>query len=296
MIPERIHWLEKFQVQMAVVGAAGAVFLYFWRCAQTTDPVGPATFLPTGSTGGLIAVAVIFLVLAAVCGLVTITSRPEGALAAALLGLGGLSLRSPSVELLFQQREGHFDAVYRQMGLELAVLAAIVLAGIGVILAMRWLIARVRPRWLWRDLTEGLAAPAEESGRKKLLASLACVGMSIVIAAVLAHVLMRSSLRGQIVFAVLASSTVAVLIAHQIQPASVGMLIWLAPVAVGVLYYVLGAIWVGGGGWMDVRAQAQALPIDWIAAGGGGATLGYWISARMHEVKLLELEEDAAGA
>lgn len=296
MIPERIHWLEKLQVQVAVVGAVGAVFLYFWRCAQTTDPVGPATFLPTGSTGGLIGAAVIFLVLAVVCGLVTVTSRPEGALAAALLGLGGLSLRSPSVELLFQERQGHFGALYGQMGLELAVLVVLVLAGIGVILAVRWLIARVRPGWLWRDPTEGLVPRAEPAGRKKLLASLACVGMSIGIAAVLAPVLMRSSLRGQIVFAVLASSTVAVLIAHQIQPASVGMLIWLAPVAVGVLYYVLGAIWVGGGGWMDVRAQAQALPIDWIAAGGGGATLGYWISARMHEVKLLELEEETEGA
>jgi len=296
MIPERIHWMEKLQVQVAVVGAVGAVFLHFWRCAQTTAPVGPATFLPTGSTGGLLGAGVMFLVLAVVCGLVTVTSRPEGALAAALLGLGGISLRSRSVELLFQQREGEFAAVYGQMGLELVVLAAIVLAGIGAILAIRWLVARVRPGWLWRDPTEGLAAPVEESGRKKLLASLACVGMTVVIAAVLVPVLMRSSLRGQIVFAVLASSTVAVLIAHQIQPAPVGMLIWLAPVGVGVLYYVLGAIWVGDGGWMGIRVQAQALPIDWVAAGGGGATLGYWISARMHEVKLLEQEEEAEGA
>jgi len=307
MIPERIHWLEKLQVQVAVVAGAGAVFLHFWRCARPADPLGPATFLPTGSTGGLLGAAVIFLALAALCGLVTVTSRPEGALAAALLGLGGLSLRSPSMEVLLRQWEGSFRGAYTKMGIELLLFAGLVLVGLVLTVLARRIVAAVRPQWLWHDLREGLDEKnakkhAGESHGKKgdrretLLRCLGCLALAAAISGALVFVLTQSALRGQIVFAVLASFVVGVAIAHQFLPAPCGMVAWVLPVIVGIAYYILGTVWVGQGGWMDVRAASQALPIDWIAAGGGGAMLGYWFSARVHETRVLEQEEEAEGA
>jgi hypothetical protein len=339
MIPERIHWLEKVQVQVAVVATAGAVFLYFWRCAQAADPVGPATFLATGSTAGLIGTAVMFLVLAVVCGMLTVTSRPEGALAAALLGLGGISLRSASLEVLLQQSEGSFRSIYTKMSIELLLFAALVLVGLVLLGLARGLVAAVRPGWLWRDLRENvdeedvkrhveesrrmdslekrrmarkgifgnisifsLGNPAvatfwkKGNRRETLLRCLGCLGLAAAISGMLVFVLMQSALRGQIVFALFGSFVLGVAIAHQLFPAPCGMAAWLLPVVVGILYYVLGIVWVGQGGWMEMRPQAQGLPIDWIAAGGGGAMLGYWISARIHEARYLEQEEEAEGA
>ena len=37
-----------------------------------------------------------------------------------------------------------------------------------------------------------------------------------------------------------------------------------------------------------VPLYARALPLDWLTAGSAGALLGYWLSARVHELKLLE--------
>jgi hypothetical protein len=37
-----------------------------------------------------------------------------------------------------------------------------------------------------------------------------------------------------------------------------------------------------------------ALPLDWIALGGGGAVLGYWISRRGHYGRLVDAAETEA--
>ena len=108
------------------------------------------------------------------------------------------------------------------------------------------------------------------------------------IAAGMVPLLMRSPDRGQIIFALLASFTVGSLLAHWAFPSRCAGLAWVVPIVVGIGYCVFGAVRAVEGEWMEVASQAQALPIDWITAGGGGAVLGYWISERVQEAGLIE--------
>jgi len=122
------------------------------------------------------------------------------------------------------------------------------------------------------------------------LCFLLCLAIAVSIVALLA----RSAARGQLLFALLAGCFLAALIAYQVFPTRLSLPAWAAPVVAAVGYYVLaaaGALHTGQGAWMAVEPCRQALPIDWMTAGVGGAILGYWVSSRMHESKFLEHQE-----
>ena len=73
---------------------------------------------------------------------------------------------------------------------------------------------------------------------------------------------------------------------------------WAMPVPAGVLFYLLASLSSGPGkeqAWIDVpkyAKYAQALPIDWITFGSGGAILGFWISERIHEMRHFEKQAE----
>ena len=124
-----------------------------------------------------------------------------------------------------------------------------------------------------------------------------CAAVTVVAAAVMLALLMRSADRKQVLFAVFASFFVASLIAHQVFPTSCTILMWLAPVLVGLGAYALAAVNASGLGdaataWRHVPDVALALPIDWIAVGGAGAVIGAWLSERHHEHKHIEVHAD----
>ena len=120
--------------------------------------------------------------------------------------------------------------------------------------------------------------------------------LALIVAIVLLMLLMRSADRGQILFALLGGSAIAVVVAHQVFPAPYSIVAAAVPVLVAVLFYALAALTSIDGSaqaWIDVPLYARALPVDWLTAGAGGAVLGYWISARIHESRLMEqLEEE----
>lgn len=136
----------------------------------------------------------------------------------------------------------------------------------------------------------------QSAGSKTFYRCLNFMMLALIVAIVLLMLLMRSADRGQILFALLGGSATAVMVAHQVFPAPYSIVAAAVPVLTAVLFYALAALTSIGGSahaWIDVPLYARALPVDWLTAGTGGAVLGYWISARIHESRLMEqLEQE----
>ncbi|MCY2924885.1 MAG: hypothetical protein NT031_05505 [Planctomycetota bacterium] len=138
---------------------------------------------------------------------------------------------------------------------------------------------------------------------------LACALTGALLAAVILLVLIQSADRGQAIFALLVSFLIGALVAHQRFPAPYSMVAILMAACTGAMFYLTAAIASVGAGpnaWMlapvhggpGALPYAAALPLDWVAAGGGGAVIGFWISERIHETRYLadasDLREESA--
>ena len=124
-----------------------------------------------------------------------------------------------------------------------------------------------------------------------------CLGLGLVVALVLLMLLMRSSDRGQILFALLAAFLSASAIAHQVFPTPHSIVVWGMPMLVAIGLYALAAFTAGHGegAWIGLPKYAGALPVDWLTAGCGGALIGYWISERIHELRHIQRGEAKLG-
>ena len=339
----RLHGLEKTQAQVVTLAALGVVFFVLWRGFAGTDPLTPFTFLPLGEYHLAGDFMLLVCILAAVCAAVTFTARPEGALLAALIGAGGVSLRSPQIRGLFWALPGQSGGIYLSLILETVMMAGALLAACVLIGAVRGVIARLRPGWLWVNPLERIteqdrSALAAQGGsgppgsppllhkllfargaellllvvgdsgtiragrkgpaRTTLTECLGCMGVTVLVAMVLMQLFLQSPDRGQIIFALFMSFTVAALVGHQVFPTRYGLAVWVLPLAAAIVFYALASLAQLSAttiGWLRVPLYAQALPVDWLTAGCGGAVLGYWISWRIHELRLMEAAQEAAG-
>ena len=326
----RLHW-EKVSLQVITAGFAAVVYFALWRALRSWDPNLPVTFLPVGAYAQAATFAAIVWVLAAVAGAATVHWRPETALVAALLGAGGVSLRSPPFRRLVWLQDGATRGLYVQFALEVVLLLLVVVVAALIAALVRLAAGRIRPEWLWQDplvtLTDAerrkvaQAAGKEEtsvrlfavpllallgasgirlaarrlSAREALRRDVESFGLGVVVAVLALLLLMRSADRGQILFAVVAGFTAAGTAAHQWRPSSDVLVAWAIPPAVAVGFYVLGwASAVNGGSqaWIGLDAYARVLPIDWMTLGSGSSLLGFWISARMHEYRHLHAREE----
>ncbi len=335
MSHRRIHFWEKLQVQVATAATLAVVYFLLWRLVRPWDPAGPVSFVSTGSYGALATLAGVAWVLAAGCALLTILSRPEGALLATLIGAAGVSMRSPQIRGLLWEQTDSFARMYAAMIGETLILAVVVAGVAGIVLLVRRAAGAARPRWRWRgplerlgeaqrqaalsspkwdwwiggfeaSVLEALAAriagrtqrdPLPAGYNRKVLArSAGCLLLSLLVGATLCLILIRSPQRGQILFGVFAGMMLAVLIAHQVLPTPYSIVALATPICLAVILYVLAAASateVTALSWIRLPLYARALPVDWATAGCGGAVLGYWLSARMHENRLIQQLEDA---
>jgi len=322
------HWLEKLQVEIAAAAALALTFFVLGPVRGSWDPQWPTTFLPTGSFAALCGFAITVWLIAAGCGALTITSRPEGALFATLVGAMGASFHSYPMRGMIWEYDGRIGLLYGVLILEVMLLTVVLAVAAQVVYIVRSVIARWRPRWMWRGrvrpegpgaekdgsanesyvrLTEAerVAAAAfgslgvffwrQWSGKRKLRTELfeagACLGVTILIASMLTLLLMQSTHRGQIIFALFISFLLSTLIAHQRFATVMGIVSWLAPVLAALLFYALAAVSFGqaaGSNVPTIAPYARALPVDWVTAGGAGGVLGYWISERIHEFRHIE--------
>jgi len=263
----------------------------------------PLAFIPTGDYAHAAAFAVGLAVLAAVCAVATITARPAGAMLAVLIGIGGLSLRSEGIRTLLWDRQDELGGLYGELVLEVVMMFVILAAAAAVIGLVRRVAGRLVPTWVWRDpLPEMHASGDRRHGpigkaarRREIIKRYAwslLLGMAI--APVLVLLLMRSDDRGQILFGLLAGFGVAAAVANYVFPVSGGAVFLVMPVLTAVLFYAMaGATYVPDPpqGWINVPLYAHPLPIDWLAAGGAGAILGYFISARIRQLHGIERHE-----
>ncbi|MDP6636846.1 MAG: hypothetical protein QGG42_18255 [Phycisphaerae bacterium] len=337
---ERHHWLEKLQVEFAGAAALAVTFFLIGPMHGWWDPQWPTTFIPTGSFAGLFKFGLLVWILAVGCAALTVSSRPEGALFATLIGAVGVSMHSTQIKILLWSREAHFAGVFLQLIVELLVLFVIVVGAIHIIRQVRGLIARIRPDWMWRgritaetvasgpqktesaaigkldswparllwalspvgsemsEQTPGTesspaASPAKEAKNRKasLVCTVSCLAATVLYSSIMLMLLMRSTNRGQIIFALFASFLLATLIAHQQFATRFSVVSWATPLITGVLFYMLAIASSGKAGmniWTGVQHWALALPIDWMTAGGAGGVLGYWVSERIHELRHIE--------
>ena len=137
-----------------------------------------------------------------------------------------------------------------------------------------------------------VSSKQEAKSRKTIIVCTAsCLAASVLYSSIILMLLMRSPERGQIIFALFASFLLATLIAHQQFATRFSVAAWAAPLITGVVFYMLAIASsgdVGPNAWIRVQLFARALPVDWMAAGGAGSVLGYWISERIHELRHIE--------
>ncbi len=327
----KLHWLEKVQVQLATLVGVVIVYALFASAFRPVDPYLPIVFLPGGNYSQIGVLAVLLWVLAGVCAIATLTSRPEGSLLAALFAVGGVSLRSPSLKTLLWAKQGELGGLFSQFAIEMIIMSVLLVGAVIVIAFVRQLGKKLAPGVMWRDpLTEftdqhangqdepgyllhgwlkydpiGLAAllaiyfmgrksahkadsaRASEAIRRLVM----CLAASLLFALILVSLLMRSQARGQVIFAVLAGTFLAVLIAHQLFPTPFSVVAWLTPLLTGIILYAFSAYTSSSVQPVDVPLYANALPIDWLTVGGGGAMLGFWVSSRIFEARHFEKYE-----
>lgn len=313
----RHHLLEKVQVELAALAALALTYFLAAPALNLGDPILPIVFLPTGNLGAASSAAVVVWGLTILCVLVTVSARPEGSMLAALLGSCGYSLYSSPMRALLWQRERDLAGLFRLLAAEVLLLS-LVLVGMAILVTLvRRIVASVKPDWAWRspllrtgpgtgswldklfgqgyylqgrqDSEEAAPTARQRMGQAGLF-----VVCGLLISMVLLVVLMQSSDRGQNLFAMLASFTLGILIAHQVLPVPNSLFCWAMPIPAGILFYLLASFTSVPGpkqAWMDVHHYAQALPIDWITVGSGGAVLGFWISERIHEMRHFEKQQ-----
>lgn len=317
------HWREQVQVQIAIPVALAVVAVLLWPLLRPDDPRGPVTFLSNGSAVQGVIFSAAVAVLAGCVAVVTVSSRPQGALLAALIGAAGISLRSPSIRALLWRHEGHYGGLYGRLAVETVFLLVVLVVVWAVAAAARAAVGTLRPAWLWREPAQdadehpqeaggrpeawselkrarGLLHPAggdgdrDDPSKAARMRTLYCLLLGTLLTAVFVLILARSDDRRQVLFAVFAGSTLGFLVAHQKFPAPVSLAAWPGPMLLAVVFYALAGGALGGEAaeWQSVPRYAQALPIDWMTLGAGGATLGYWFSARIHETRHTQTHEE----
>ncbi|HAU38095.1 MAG TPA: hypothetical protein DCX07_10325 [Phycisphaerales bacterium] len=276
----RFHWLEKLQVQLATAAALIVVYFTVWPLVRPWDPHGPVTFLAGGGYAQLAAFAAVVWALAAACAVLTTRARPEGSLLAAVVGAGGISLRSPQVRSLLWREGDHLRVLFAQFLVEVLLLAAVLVGAIVIVSVVRIVVARVRPQWMWRSplsrrkadrgaspgqslleafpvlrlflvaptLREGqkdAAGALPRGGRDRRALNLPRLGLTLLVNEVLAIalilMLLRSGERGQILFALFAAFAVSAFAAQQLYPTRLGIAVWACPMLTALLFYAYGA-------------------------------------------------------
>jgi len=313
----RHHLLEKIQVELAAAVAAAVVYFWAAPALPLNDPQWPIVFLPTGNFGAAASAALVIWGLTVLCVLATVSARAEGSMLAALIGAAGYSMYSPQIRGLLWYRQANLPSLYGVLISEVLLLS-LVLVGVAILVTLvRRTVSAACPRCAWRspllrqdqaptNWLERLFGPGYHirglagqslttlGGRIRQSAMFLVTGM--LLSMVLLVLLMRSADRGQIVFALLASFTLGVLIAHQLLPVPNSILSWAMPVPVAILFYLLAMFTssdTSSQAWMSVHHYGRALPIDWVTVASGGALLGFWISERLHEVRHFETSQES---
>jgi len=309
MTPENQHLAEKIEVRVAAVVAALVSWWAIWLLVGPMDPQAAWVFFADSGVPRLAVFAAMVWALAAICAVLTVSSRPEGGILATLVGVSAMSVRSgPARNLLGTgaEAEEHINGVFALLCGEMLVLAAIMAGVVVVVYVVRALVRPLAGKWFW---SPPAAAPAREGdggkakgrkaseekatpGRSGLVGAAGHLAVELAVGLILLNVTFRSTETGQIAFALASSFFVGAFAAHMMFPIRSSIPCLLGPVLVGTLVLALGALgnYAGPGPlWSRAIMVASsiplraALPVQWIGLGCGGAVAGFWASCRFRE-------------
>jgi len=151
MTHRQVHFFEKIEFQVTAIAAAAVVYWFVWPLLIPSDPEWPICFVARGAYASIWVLAGFACVIGLVCGATTVTARPQTAAMALVLGLGGLSLRSPRIRSLLWASQDSMSAMYWRMALEVLVLMAVVVIAATVASIGRRMMASITGGLLWRD-------------------------------------------------------------------------------------------------------------------------------------------------
>lgn len=297
LTPHRWRFIEKLQLQIAVVIGLAVMFILAWPTLRPLTHDGAAVYLADGQLPKLGLLALWLLAWSAGAAVLTISARPGAAHAAALLGLGGVCFHSPTLRRLLMTHPQQGGRVLLWLAGELLILTIAAVGATMVVALIRRLVARHHPTLMHPNCRPDTPAetrhwPKSTGGSlpsvDKTVAALLAGAVTLAAGFAILSVLLFDASRGQVLFSLVAAFTLSAMLGQWLFRSALPLPLLLAPPALGVALYLIGSnVPSGPLAWMHLWPMAQPLPIDWIAAGCGGTQLGYWIANRLLEARVL---------
>jgi hypothetical protein len=263
--PMWAHRITQFLFACAVIVS----FVIFWYAGGLlripAEPRHGGSLLRQPTIGGTISALVVGLVLLLACTMLSSSFLRNrwflAPLSAATAGLSAWSMRGgPMQEVLLYASSA---AVFVQLAVELILLGALV--------ASVWL-------FVWRE-----PEPEDELATQGRIAS--SVAVQALVMGLVVLLLTQTDAKKQCVAAVFTAGLIGATTAQSFFPGSrSARWYWIGPVAVGVIGYLLAAMfsqgWSSGSRELDGfwAPLARPLPLDYASAGMFGVLIGYWMS------------------
>lgn len=195
--------------------------------------------------------------------------RVEAGFVAGLLGLLGLSMRGGTIRSVYQAARS--PAVFHQLALEMAIYGLLALA---LWIALRLLADSPSAPAFLRRPTPPKNPPLPIVATSVLCQTVACL--------LLMYILGRSDTKGQAIGSVAAASLLSTMGVRMLFPLPNSGIYWPAPLLAGVIGYLANGLDPAGLEIANLTGRfaplAQALPLDYLAAGPSAAIIGYWLS------------------
>ncbi len=196
--------------------------------------------------------------------------REEAGFVTALLGLLGLSLRGGTIRSVYQAAQS--PAIFHQLATEMAIYA--VLAGI-LWFALRFVTGSPSaPAFLRQPQHREKSSPLPIVATSILCQTVACL--------LLMYILGRSDTKGQAIGSVVVASLLSTMAVRMLFPLPGSAIYWPAPLLAGIIGFLANGLDPASLEIADLSGRfaplAQALPLDYLAAGPSAAIIGYWLS------------------
>ena len=215
------------------------------------------------------------------------TIRFDAGLFCATAGMSALSMRSGRMgDVLRESAQSPSPVIFVHLALELVALYALV--------AVAW-------SMLWGLHTNGYLKADEfrdgvEDTDEPVIFKASALAMQVGVMAVCMMLLAQTDMKAQVIASVAVSAFVGACAAYYMYPISPSPWLWIGPMIVGAIGYVLmyfkhdpsDTAWKVGQITSWTAPLARPLPLDYATAGPAGAILGYWMSRRWHRERLAE--------
>ena len=300
--------LRRTRYAVAIAICAYIFYSLGWALVAPTQPPCFATaslWLGAPAAGLMASVGMLVLLLGCIVLSMALTHPdvPHIGLYCAGLGLAALSIRGGSIRLVASQAQvqGQTATFFTHLAVEAGLWLLIVLMAEAVSL---WLFSRVFKNLVWLqrhgsspetpeilqkhdpvnplvDITLGKADTPRD-----WTACLGALAATVLIGGALLTIMLRTELKGQVLFACFVSFGIAAFAAQQIFPRTATWAIWAGvPLTALIGFAMAGHSAFPYPGHVGL-ALSRGLPMDYVAAGIPGAVLGYYTGLRwqIHQI------------